>query len=267
MPRVGDVDRLAASQPLRHHERRVEHRHGEHEERQHERRQRRRLEEALHRDRSERVPEEQRAGVAHEDARRIEVVAQEAEARAADDRGEHRRADAAEVELDHAERRAGDRAHARGETVEPVEEVDHVHDGDDPDHRHRHADPCGHLVHADEREALHVHAEAERRDRGREQLAAELLPPVQARGSRRPRRPSSRRPRRARTPRIAPLERQERDRRDDHAEEHREPAEARDLRPRALAFGAAARPGADSARPSRPQVSGRATIASAAAAP
>ena len=70
---------------------------------------------------------------------------------------------------------AGDRAHARCEPVHAVEEVDHVHDGDDPHHRHRHSDPARNVDRADEREREMVDPDAERRrDRSRENLAREL---------------------------------------------------------------------------------------------
>ena len=77
---------------------------------------------------------------------------------------------------------ARDRADTRGEPVEPVEEVDHVHDGDDPEHGQRHADPRR------QRRATPTNgnvklcdpdAEAGR-DRGGEHLPAELLPPGEA---------------------------------------------------------------------------------------
>ena len=68
-----------------------------------------------------------------------------------------------------------------GEAVQPVEEVDHVHHRDDAEHGQRHADPRRQLVDADdrEREAVDPDPEADR-DRGGDELAAELLPPAQA---------------------------------------------------------------------------------------
>ena len=78
-------------------------------------------------------PEQQRAGVAHEDPRRVEVVGQEAEADAEHDDG-HERADVGlrqQAELveplaveEERARRDGD--DAGGEAVEPVDEVDGV---------------------------------------------------------------------------------------------------------------------------------------------
>ena len=141
---VGEVDRLAVLDPLRDDEGRVEQRHGEHEQRQHERREGGGLQHALHGDGREREPEQQRAGVAHEDPRRIEVVAQEAEAGAEHDRRQDRRVRTAEREVDQAERERRDRADAGGEAVQPVEEVDHVHHRDDREHRERDAEPRRH---------------------------------------------------------------------------------------------------------------------------
>ena len=72
-------------------------------------------------------------------------------------------------------RDAGDPAHAGREAVQPVEEVHHVHDGDDEEDRERHADPGGQVDDAEEREREAVDPDAERRrDRGRDELAGEL---------------------------------------------------------------------------------------------
>ena len=105
---------------------------------------------------------------------------EKSERRAEHDRGEDRRIRAAEVELDQHERPRGDRADARGEAVQPVEEVDHVHHRDDARDGQRRADPRRQLVHADDRERELVHPDAEADgDRCGEDLAAELLPPAQ----------------------------------------------------------------------------------------
>ena len=110
-----------------------------------------------------------------------------------------------------------------------------------------------HLVDADdrERERVDVHAEPGR-DRGREHLAAELLPPVQDAEvvDRADRRRDGGAEQDA--AQVA-AERQERERRNEHAEEEREPAEARDRRRGRAPLPAAARSGAGSARAGRPR--------------
>ena len=127
------------------------------------------------RDRREREAEHERARVAHEDPRREEVVAEEPDAGAGDDRREHGRVDLAERQRDHGEGDARDRADAGGEPVHPVEEVDHVHHRHDPDDRERHADPRRHVDGAEERQREVVDPDAERRrDRGGQHLAGQL---------------------------------------------------------------------------------------------
>src|ERR671937_232110 len=51
-----------------------------------------------------------------------------------------------------------------GEPVQAIEEVEHVHDRNDPDDAERHSDPLRQHVHADhrEREAMHPDPEADR---------------------------------------------------------------------------------------------------------
>ena len=93
---VGDVDRPAVLDPLGDDERGVDQRHREHEQRQHERRQApRSSSRPCTETAAEREAEQERARVAHEDPRRVEVVAQEAEAGAEDDRGQDRVVDVA----------------------------------------------------------------------------------------------------------------------------------------------------------------------------
>ena len=78
--------------------------------------------------------EEERAGVAHEDARRVEVVVQKAEAGAA----QRRRHAGDQILLgglehgQHEEVRARDGRRPDGETVHIVEQVEGVRDADDP---------------------------------------------------------------------------------------------------------------------------------------
>ena len=162
-------------QPPRDDERRVEDRDREHEQRQQEDHRRRRLQESLHRDGREQETEHERARVAHEDPRREEVVAEEADAGSGDDRGEDRRVGLAEREGEDRERDAGDPADAGGKAVHPVEEVDHVHHRDDPQDRERDADAGRQVDRAEEREGEVVDPDAEeRRNRRRHDLAGEL---------------------------------------------------------------------------------------------
>ena len=172
---VGGREPLAVLQPSRDDERRVEDRHGEDEQRQEEHDRRRGLEEPLHRDRSEQEAERERAGVAHEDPGREEVVAEEAETGAGDDRREDRRVGLPEREGEDRVRGGGDPAHPGRQPVQPVEEVDHVHDRDDPEHRQRDADRGRQVDGADERKREVVDPDAEeRRNRSRDHLAGQL---------------------------------------------------------------------------------------------
>jgi hypothetical protein len=122
----------------------------------------------------EQVPEEVRAAVAHEDRSRVEVVDQEPERGAGDDRREHGGVGLVEVERDDRERRRRDRADPRGEAVDAVGEVDDVDDEDDPDDGQRRAEVAEvDAVHERQREVRDAHA-ARDRDGGRPDLAREL---------------------------------------------------------------------------------------------
>jgi hypothetical protein len=135
------------------------------------------------RDHRQDEPEQHGAGVTHEDPRGIDVVAQEPERCAEHDGRQDRGLDLRprQRERDKREGEGRDRRHARGEAVEPVEEVDHVHDRDDPEDREGHPDPVRQRVDAEdrEREAVHPNPEAHRYRCGCD-LAAELLPPPQS---------------------------------------------------------------------------------------
>ena len=87
---IREVERLAVLETPEDDEGRVEDRDGEREEREEEGDGRGRLQEALDRDAREQEAEKQGPRVPHEDPRGIEVVPQEAEADAGDDRREHR---------------------------------------------------------------------------------------------------------------------------------------------------------------------------------
>ena len=134
---VGRPERAAVLDAVQQHERRVEDRHQQHERREQQRHGGRGLEHALDRDQRQQVAERERAGVAHEHARRMEVVAQEAEARARQRGGEQRRAAAVEREREDRERGGRDRPDAGRQPVHAVDEVEAVHQRDDPEHRHR----------------------------------------------------------------------------------------------------------------------------------
>ena len=151
------VDRPAVLDPLEHHEAGVEERHGEHHQRADERDQGVGLERALDDHRAEQQPEQVRAAVAHEDRRRVEVVD-------AGSRARRRRMIAAstparaapEVEGDDRERGRRDRAHAGGEPVDAVGEVDDVHQQHEREHRQRPAE-LAQLDAVQERERERVH--------------------------------------------------------------------------------------------------------------
>src|SRR5688500_3268869 len=149
---VGREHRLAVLQAPRHYEGRVDDGDGEDEEREEKGHGRGGLERSLDRHRREDEAEEHRAGVPHEDPRRVEVVAQEAEAGAGHDRGQDGGVRTPQRERDDGERPAGDRAHTGREPVEPVEEVDHVHDRHDPDERRDDGHPVRQRLHAHQRE-------------------------------------------------------------------------------------------------------------------
>ncbi len=100
---------------------------------------------------------------------------QEAERAAGGERGEHGRRADAEVERDHRERDAVDRADPGGKAVDPVGEVDDVHQRDEPDDG-QHAALVRKLQSTDERQR-HVgddDAALDRDDRRRD--LAEQLP-------------------------------------------------------------------------------------------
>ena len=130
-------DRTTSQGARDRHERRVEDRHQQQEDR-----------EEQHRDQAARVrpasdqaeaadedPDEEAAGVAHEDRGRVEVVDEEAEEGADDDGGERRAFRIAVRDVEHQPEPGGERSDAGGQPVHVVEEVDGVGDPDDPDQR------------------------------------------------------------------------------------------------------------------------------------
>jgi hypothetical protein len=148
---VGAERRAAVLEPLEDHERRVEDRHGQHEHRRDEGDRGGRLEQPVERERGEQEAERERARVAHEDLRRVVVVAQEAERGAADDGGQGGRVRAQEGRGEDRERGRGDRHDAGGQRVHAVDEVHEVGHAGDPQHRQGIGQPAQVVV-ADERQ-------------------------------------------------------------------------------------------------------------------
>jgi hypothetical protein len=128
---VRAVDRPPVLDSLRDDEAGVEDRHGEHRQREEEGHHGVRLERALHGDHRHQVAEQVGARVPHEAGSRREAVAQEPERRARRDRREHAGRVTVEGERDHRQRGGGDQADAGRQAVDPVDQVDHVGDGDD----------------------------------------------------------------------------------------------------------------------------------------
>jgi hypothetical protein len=101
-------------------------------------------------------------------------VDQKAERRAGRERGEHTGFDATEIERDDGERAGDDHAHARGEPIDAVGEVDDVHHHDKPDHGERRPGVGGprfgegERANERQRDRLHHDAKAHNDDRRRD---------------------------------------------------------------------------------------------------
>lgn len=132
---VRPVDRLLVLQPLQHHERGIQERHREQDKGQHEGDDRRRLDSGLDRDHAHQQSEQVGPTISHEARRWREVEEQEAECGAGRQRGQHPWLLAAQIEGDDRHRGGDDHADARGQAVDPVGEVDHVHHRNQADHR------------------------------------------------------------------------------------------------------------------------------------
>jgi hypothetical protein len=107
-------------------------------------------------------------------------VHQEAERRAGGDAGEHGRRRAVQmpgvvqVDRDHGQRERDDRAHPRGQAVDPVGEVDDVHERHETHGRDRRAG-VGKVQLAEERQRYQVHDDAEVHcDERRRDLSSQL---------------------------------------------------------------------------------------------
>ncbi len=161
---VGTVDRLLVLQPLEDDERAIQERHREQDQGQHERHDGRGLDGCLDCDHAHQQAEQIRSAVAHEAGCRREVEDQEAQCGPRRDRGEHPRRLTVEVVGDHRHRAGHDHAHARGEAVDAVGEVDDVHHRDEADHgQHRARVGCARvreLQVPDERQRDRLHGDA-----------------------------------------------------------------------------------------------------------
>ena len=139
---VGAERRAPVADPLEDHERGVEDRHGEHQQRGGQGDRGGALQHSLHGQRADGEAEHQCAGVAHEGAGRVEVVTQEGQRRAADDRRHRRDLDALEGDREDGEGQGGDRHQAGGEPVDAVDQVDQVGDQGDPQDGDRVGEPA-----------------------------------------------------------------------------------------------------------------------------
>ena len=100
------------------------------------------LDRAVHRENGEHEADEEASGIAQEDACGAEVVARESDQRADEDERDDRDLEIAEHCGGGEDRRERDDGDARGETVEAIDEIEGVCDGDDPKHRERDRDPA-----------------------------------------------------------------------------------------------------------------------------
>ena len=86
-------------------------------------------------DRRQSKAQEIGAAVAHKDAGRVEVVAQETEAAAGQRRGQQASSRLMQAEAHRQQTHCSDTAHARRQTIKTIEPVDGVGDTHQPDHR------------------------------------------------------------------------------------------------------------------------------------
>ena len=114
-------------------------------------------------DRREDEAERERAGIPHEDLRRVVVRAEEGERRAAHDGREHGRVRAAERDRQDRERERGDADDPGRERIHPVDQVDEVGQPCDPEHGDRISDPADVVV-ADQRQGQVVEDDVVARD-------------------------------------------------------------------------------------------------------
>jgi hypothetical protein len=134
---VGGVNRTAILQALEDDKGGVEEGHGEQDQGQHERNDDGRLDGRLDGHHAHQEAEQVGTAIAHEAGGGREVVYEETERRTGRQRREHTRFDALEIERDDGKRAGDDHAHARGEPIDTVGEVDNIHHHDQPDHGER----------------------------------------------------------------------------------------------------------------------------------
>ena len=175
MPLVRLEDRYAAAIAPHDGERRIEDGQAEREDGHDKRDRRGGLHRADDADACEHVAEEHAAGVAHEDARGVEVVVEEPERRARDGRREDGDEHDALLERDEEDRDRGDRRDAGREPVEPVDEVHGIREPDDPEERRRNREPFEEQIVAEGiRDEVDAHVEADDEHRRCDDLPDEL---------------------------------------------------------------------------------------------
>ena len=180
VPLVGNGERLAARHSTNDGERHVEQRDAEDQQRDGQRREEEvgladeLLAEGVGassdhaRRHGQQQPEEQCAPIAHDDARRVEVVGEESDAHAHGDDGEQR-ADVAHVEqiavgeflAVEEERERRDRNDSGGEPVEPVDQIDCLRHAHQPQHGDERREVGQHDRAVVERQAERVHHDTE----------------------------------------------------------------------------------------------------------
>ena len=126
----------ATGQPLDNHEDRVKHRDTKHKHRACE------LRASDQSDHPKRIPEEHRPSGAHEDPGRVEVVGDEAQARASEGDWQQGNRFLPEPNADDHQEDRRDCAYPPGKTIHGVKPVHAVHHQHEPDDRCRHGDPC-----------------------------------------------------------------------------------------------------------------------------
>ena len=138
---VGTHGALAAEQPADDGKGHVENGQAQHQEGHHEGDDGGQLEHSLHRHRGQDIAQEGGAGVAHEDLGGVEVIGQKADARSGQGPHHHRHVLLAHQQGNDQHGHRADGGHAAGKAVQPVDEVDGVGDGHDPDEGHRDGQP------------------------------------------------------------------------------------------------------------------------------
>ena len=137
MPPVGVKGALPAPQPPEHGEGRVRERDGQCQQRHEKADERVKFQQTQHAHGAQRETEKLRTGVAHEDARRAAVIGQKAQTGAVERGQQHRHRGRRDGQSHQQHAQRADGGHADGQPVQPVDQVDGVGAGDDPQHRQR----------------------------------------------------------------------------------------------------------------------------------